>query len=51
MSQQKKELVVRAADFLVIVGNLYKMGSDEILQRYVLILNEIVSLMKLMEEM
>lgn len=30
-SQQKKELVVRVADFSVIVGHLYKMGVDEIL--------------------
>lgn len=29
--QQKKELVVHAIDFFVIVGHLYKMGSDEIL--------------------
>lgn len=34
-SQQRKELVVHTADFLVIAGNLYKMGADEILQRYV----------------
>ena len=33
--QQKKELVVRATDFSVIVGHLYKMGNDEILRRYV----------------
>ena len=33
--QQKKELVVRATYFSVIVGNLYKMGKDEILRRYV----------------
>jgi len=26
---------VHAADFLVIAGHLYKMGSDEILRRYV----------------
>lgn len=30
-SQQKKELVVHTTDFSVIVGHLYKMGSDEIL--------------------
>ena len=30
-SQQKKELVVRTIDFFVIAGNLYKMGSYEIL--------------------
>jgi len=29
-SQQKKELVVCAIDFYVIVGNLYKIRSDEI---------------------
>lgn len=33
--QQKKELVVRAANFSVIKGHLYKMGNDEILRRYV----------------
>ena len=33
--QQKKELVVHATDFSVITGLLYKMGNDEILQRYV----------------
>ena len=35
-TQQKKELVVCAVDFLVITGHLYKMGVDEILWRYVL---------------
>lgn len=34
-SQQKKELVVRTEDFSIIVGHLYKMGADDILQRYV----------------
>lgn len=34
-TQQKKELVVKAADFSVIAGNLYKMGSDEVMCRYV----------------
>eukprot|EP00253_Pinus_taeda_P028954 PITA_28954 len=34
-SQQKKELVVCAADFFVVVGHLYKMGSDEIMRCYV----------------
>ena len=29
--QQKKELVVRATNFSVIAGHLYKMGNDEIL--------------------
>lgn len=33
--QQKKELVVRVAGSSVIVRHLYKMGNDEILQRYV----------------
>eukprot|EP00253_Pinus_taeda_P026186 PITA_26186 len=32
---QQKELVVRATYFSVIAGHLYKMGSDEILRRYV----------------
>lgn len=35
-SQQKKKLVVRPMDFLVITGHFYKMGSEEILRRYVL---------------
>ena len=30
--QQKKELVVRAEDFSIIVGHLYKMGTNNILQ-------------------
>jgi len=34
-SQQKKELVVRVANFSVIAGHMYKMGANEILQRYV----------------
>ena len=34
--QQKKQLVVHAADFTLIVGQLYKLGLDEILHRYVL---------------
>jgi len=34
--QQKKELVVQAVNFSVIVGHLYKMGNDEILRRYIL---------------
>ena len=33
--EQKKELVVRATDFSVIVRHLYKMWTDEILRRYV----------------
>lgn len=35
-SQQNKELVVHASNFSVVVGHLYKMSADEILQRYVL---------------
>jgi len=34
-SQQKKELVVHTENFFVIAGNLYKMGSNEILCHYV----------------
>ena len=33
--QQKKELVVRITNFSIIAGHLYKMGTDERLQRYV----------------
>jgi hypothetical protein len=33
---QKKNLVVRAADYQLITGHLYKMGADSILKRYVL---------------
>jgi hypothetical protein len=33
---QKKQLVVYAADFQLIVGQLYKMGPDEILRRCVM---------------
>jgi hypothetical protein len=33
---QKKKLVVRAADYQLIAGHLYKMGADNILQRYVI---------------
>jgi hypothetical protein len=29
---QKKQLVVRVVDFSLIVGQIYKMGSDEILR-------------------
>ena len=35
-TQQKKQLVVRAADFTLIAGQLYKMGPNEILRRCVL---------------
>jgi hypothetical protein len=33
---QKKNLVVRAADYQLIARHLYKMGADNILRRYVL---------------
>jgi hypothetical protein len=33
---QKKQLVVHVVDFSLIVGQLYKMGSDEILRRCVM---------------
>jgi hypothetical protein len=33
---QKKQLVVHAIDFSLIVGKLYKMGPDEILRRCVM---------------
>jgi hypothetical protein len=33
---QKKQLVVRTADFSLIAGQLYKMGPDEILRRCVM---------------
>ena len=35
-TQQKKQLVVKATDFTLIAGQLYKLGPDEILRRYVL---------------
>ena len=35
-TKQKKQLVVHATDFTLIVGQLYKLGPDEILPRYVL---------------
>lgn len=35
IDQQKKELVVCTTIFLVNAGHLYKIGADEILQRYV----------------
>ena len=34
-NQQKKEFVVRATDFSVIAGHLYRMGLDKILIWYV----------------
>ena len=36
-TSQKKQLVVQAMDFQLIVGHLYKMGPDDILHRYVLL--------------
>ena len=36
LTSQKKQLVVKASDFQLIVGHLYKLGSDEILWRCVL---------------
>lgn len=35
LTQQKKELMVYAANFSMIIGHLYKMGSVEILCRYI----------------
>ena len=35
-TQQKKNLVVKVADFMLIAVHLYKIGPDEILRRYVL---------------
>ena len=34
--QQKKQLVVKAADFTLIIGHLYKLGPDEVLHRCVM---------------
>ena len=34
--KQRKQLVVKVADFTIIVGQLYKLGPDEILRRYFL---------------
>ena len=34
--QQKKQLVLKATNFTLIAGQLYKLGPDEILRRYVL---------------
>jgi hypothetical protein len=33
---QKKKLVVRTTDYQLVVGHLYKMGTDSILRRYAL---------------
>ena len=35
-TSQKKHLVVKVADFQLIIGKLYKLGPDEILRRCVL---------------
>ena len=35
-TKQKKQLVVKAVDFTIIIGQLYKLGPNEILRRYVL---------------
>ena len=34
--QQKKQLVVKAADFTLIVGQLYKLGPDVVLHRCIM---------------
>ena len=34
--KQKKQLIVRAADFTLIAGHLYKLGPDEVLRRCVM---------------
>ena len=34
--QQKKQLVVKAADFTLIAGHLYKLGPDEVLCRCIM---------------
>ena len=35
-AKQKKQLVVRATNFTLIMGYLYKLGPEEVLRRYVL---------------
>ena len=35
-TKKKKQLVVKATNFTIIVGQLYKLGPDDILRRYVL---------------
>ena len=35
--QQQKQLVVKAADFTLIAGHLYKLGPDEVLRRCVML--------------
>ena len=35
-TKQKKQLVVKVVDFTIIARQLYKLGPDEILRRYVL---------------
>ena len=37
-TNQKKHLVVKATDYTLIVGHLYKLGTDEILCRCVFLL-------------
>ena len=34
-TNQKKHLVIRASDYTLIVGHLYKLGADEVLCHYV----------------
>ena len=34
--QQKKQLVVKATDFTLIAGHLYKLGPDEVLHRCIM---------------
>ena len=36
LTSRKKQLVVKASDFQLIVGQLYKLGLDEILRRCIL---------------
>ena len=35
--QQKKQLPVKAVDFILIAGQLYKLGPDEVLHRCVML--------------
>ena len=35
-AKHKKQLVIRATNFTMIVGQFYKLGPDEVLRRYVL---------------
>ena len=43
-TSQKKQLVFRAVNFQLIAGQLYKMGPDEILRRYVLPQEQVIIL-------